>query len=217
MKTVCSWFLIAAGVAGCASGSEGALGQTETNAACSPADLVCALSGLDAPIALGATLPVDMAVTVQGSSAPPLSLMSGHPDVLAVDGHRITGAGRGLAALIALSPDGRVVDFLHLFVAQPDSLDLRRLTPEGLSTSPMPERMQLLAGDDFGVVATPALDTVRLLGEVEAVWAVEGESILVLDEGVPNQRRVIARDAGVSVLSVEALGLGAQIEMEVVL
>jgi hypothetical protein len=204
-------------LAGCAESSEGALGQTVTSPECAPSDLVCAISGLDAPLALGATLPVDIRVTAMGSAAPPLALVSGNAEVLGVDGNRITGAGRGIAALLAVAPDGRVVDFLHLFVAQPDSLDLRRLTPEGVSTSAMPSRMQLLVGDEMGLVATPALATVRLLGEVDAAWSVEGESVLILDEGIPNQRRLVAREAGIASVRVDAIDLSAEIELEVLL
>lgn len=209
--------LLAGALSACAEGSEGALGQVAASPECASSDLVCAISGLDAPIALGATLPVDVRVTAMGSAAPPLALSSGNPAVLAVDGNRITGAGRGIAALLAIAPDGRVVDFLHLFVAQPDSLELRRKTPEGVATTAMPSRMQLLVGDEMGLVATPALATVRLLGEIEAAWSVEGESVSLLDEGIPNQRRLVAREAGIATVRVEAIDLATEIELEVLL
>jgi len=90
----CLLFLCAAG---CANGTSGALGQTNASAACPPSDLVCAISGIDAPIAQGATLPLDVSVTSDGTTTPPLSFVTANENIFTIEDARLHAKNHGLA------------------------------------------------------------------------------------------------------------------------
>jgi len=202
--------------AGCAAGSSGALGQTQASPECPPSDLVCAVAGIDAPIARGATLPINVSVTSEGSAAPPLSFVSANPGVFTVDVDRIHGQGPGVASLLVTTTGDLVVDFLNVFVAEAESMRLHRVGASGLETSTLPPAMQMLVGDDLTLVLAPHAGAQRLLGDVDATWNADTATVKLLDEGMPGSRRVIAASPGKTTLTAEALGITAQVELEVV-
>jgi hypothetical protein len=202
--------------AGCGMGSSGALGQTEASPECSASDLVCAVAGIDAPIATGATLPINVSVTSEGSAAPPLSFVSANPGVFTVDVDRIHGQGPGVASLLVTTTGDLVVDFLNVFVAEAESMRLHQVGAGGLETSTLPPAMQMLVGDDLTLVLAPHAGAQRLLGEVDATWDADAAVVKLLDEGTPGSRRVIATAPGKTTLTAEALGITAQVTLEVV-
>jgi hypothetical protein len=202
--------------AGCAQGSSGALGQTQTSAACPPSDLVCAVSGIDAPISKGATLPIDVKVTSEGSATPPLSFVSANSSVFKVHDARIHAIGKGLASMLVMTEGELVVDFLHVWVSEADALRLHRVTQGGLQSSPLPASMQVLVGDQMTLVAAPHRGAQRLLGELDASFDADPAVVKLLDEGVPGSRRLVAAAAGTTTIIVEALGIKVQLALEVV-
>ncbi|AUX39655.1 uncharacterized protein SOCE26_010500 [Sorangium cellulosum] len=201
-------------LAGCAQGSSGALGQTQASAQCSPTDLVCAVSGLDAPIATGASLPVDISVASQGSASPPLTFLSGDDGVFTVRGVRLDGIAPGVASLLVMT-GGIVVDFFHVWVETPDALFLHRHDGGGLDPGDLPGRIQLLVGDELVVSAEPYRGPQRLLGEADATWTSDPEVVQILDEGALHRRRLVARAAGATTVEVRALDLTTTLELEV--
>src|SRR5215211_6302130 len=101
--------------AGCASGSEGGLGQAGVSSDCPSEDLTCIAQGLDGPLAVGAAVRVNVIVTFQGAATPPTRLVSSHLDILAVEGSSVRGIAEGNATLlIMLADEDVVIDFLHV-------------------------------------------------------------------------------------------------------
>ncbi|MDI1482030.1 hypothetical protein [Polyangium sp. y55x31] len=200
---------------GCAQGSSGALGQTDTTAACPPSELVCAVAGIDAPIAKGATLPIQVSVTSEGAATPPLSFVSANPAVFKIDDARIHALSPGLASMLITTEGELVVDFLHVWVAEADALRLHRVTTGGLQTSPLPAAMEMLVGDELTLVASPHLGPQRLLGELDAQFEADPAVVLMLDEGVAGSRRIVAKAAGETNVTVKALDIEVAVALTV--
>lgn len=202
-----------AALAGCAG--EGGLEQSRINPACAPTDLSCVVAGFSAPLAEGATVPVDVQLDLQGSAAPTLELVSGNPEVFEVEGQRLRGARAGVAALLVMAPGELVLDFLHIWVAQPSALLLHRRSEGGAETGPLPGKVQLLQGDELTVSVEPYARSQRLMGELESTWATDPAVVEVLENGAFNQRRLVARAPGATTLQVSALTLDTSLELEV--
>jgi hypothetical protein len=215
MRLLALSFLLLLALPGCAQGSSGALGQTEASPDCPPSDLMCSVSGIDAPIAKGTSLSIHVSVTAQGSAAPPLSFASANPAVFTVDDGRIHAMGKGLASLLVTTDKDLVVDFLHVFVAEPDSLRLHRLAQSGLETSPLPPSMQMLVGDEIILVAAPHADAQRLLGDADATWDADPQIVTLVDQGTPGSRRVVAKAPGKTSVKASALGMETLLSLEV--
>jgi len=201
---------------GCAQGTSGALGQTQASPDCSPSDLVCAVSGLDGPVAVSASLPLDISVTSQGSAAPPLTFVSANTDIFTVRGARLAGLSPGVASLLVMTNDNLVVDFFHVWVVTADKLELHRRTEQGMEVGSAPERIELLVGDELRLSAEPYQGAQRLLGEINAKWSAGEDVLKLLDEGVPGQRRVVAVAPGSTTVQVDALDVSASLDVEVV-
>jgi hypothetical protein len=214
-RTTLAALLAIAIAPGCA-GEDGALQQSTITEGCAPSDVACQTAGLDAPLAEGATLPVDVSVDLVGSGGPQISLASANPDVFTIEEQRLVGARAGVAALLLTTPDGLIVDFTHVWVAQPSAVRLHRITEDGAEVNPLPDRVQLLIGDELIVNARPYSHAQRLLGEPSDVeWAVDPAVIQILEEGTSSRRRLVARAEGTTTLEVTAHGLDTSLELEV--
>src|SRR5262245_25846106 len=77
------------------TGTSGAMGQSSTTPDCAPSDTNCQEDGLDAPLAVGARLPVDVRITARGISAPKMTLEAARADVLSVEGGALVGKTPG--------------------------------------------------------------------------------------------------------------------------
>ncbi|AKT40771.1 hypothetical protein [Chondromyces crocatus] len=207
-------FLFLPALTACAQDSTGALGQTQASPQCAPTDLVCAVGGIDAPVATGASLPIDVSVTSKGSASPPLTFASADPTVFTVSGVHVDGIAPGVASLLVLT-GGTVLDFFHVWVQTPDAIRLHRHTYEGVEVGDLPGRVQLLVGDELGISAQPYAGPQRLLGEAVSTWRADPEVVQVLEDGMRNRRRLVARGAGITTVEVEALGLTTTLELEV--
>ena len=172
---------------GCAS--EGALGQSQSSPDCSPSDFVCAVHGLDKPLAAGTTLPIDVSLDLQGSATPPLTLLSGDESVITVDGSVLRGKGPGLASLLITIPGNLVVDFFHVWVEQPTAIALHRRTEDGGDAGSMPGKLELLVDDELSASVEAFAGSQRLLGEPEATWSVNAKAVQILDDATPARRR----------------------------
>lgn len=198
MKALASLVLLI----GCAAPA-GALDQSSVGTECSPTDFACVTSGLNGPIAVGGVLPLAIDLDTQGTSGSSVSLMSADPAVLKAAGTEVIGASPGVAALVMLA-EGRAVDFLHVYVAEPNRLGLHR-RDGGLELGEILEDVELLVGDEMIVDVEPYKDSQRLLGNQNTTW-VSGPEIAMLRDGSPGRRRVVARSAGETDLVVGAFG-----------
>lgn len=197
----------------CASG--GALGQSQTNAQCSPSDFVCVAGGLDKPLAAGTRLPIDVNLDLQGSATPPISLLSGDEAVVTVEGSVIRGVAPGLAALLITIPGNLVVDFFHIWVEQPTSIEIHGRTADGFDSGSIDGKLELLVGDEVFASAEPFAGAQRLLGEPDAQWSVDSASVKILEDGSKGRRRIVAIAPGAAKVHAEAFGASADLELEV--
>ena len=189
-------------IAGCA-GDSGALGNTNVSTECAPTDFACVTAGLDGPIAVGGVLPLSIDVDALGTSSATMTLMSADPRVLKAAGTEVIGASPGVAALVMLS-EGSAVDFLHVYVAAPNRVGLQRID-SGLVRQELTDEIDMLVGDELVVEIAPYKDTQRLLGHATTTWAA-GAPLTLLKDGVPARRRIVARTAGDTDVTVTSFG-----------
>jgi hypothetical protein len=210
-----SWLLLPPLIfAACGGDTAGALGQSSVRRECDPGDAVCLATAL-APLAEGATLALDVSAILSGSSATDLHFESGAPEVIAIDGERLIGKAAGVAPIMFVNGEGIVLDFVHLFVAQPTSIALHRLTDDGEDVAELTERIQLLAGESMGVSASLRLRKQTLSGEATIRWELDPAVAVLLEDGVEGHRRILARAPGVTTLKAHALGLEVSLPIEV--
>jgi hypothetical protein len=172
--------------------------------------------GLDAPLAQGTDLPLNVQVTARGLSAPRLRLVSADEGVFTASGGTVRGIAPGFASLLMLAPGDIVVDFLTLSVEPADGLRIHRAVDGGGTYgTPIAAKVQLLVGDDDTFSVHPYAGETRLLGAIPATWKVDGDAVQILDEGVIEKRRIVARAPGTVTLEAEGLGLSAGVTLEV--
>jgi hypothetical protein len=190
---------------GDSAGTTGALGQSSTRPDCAPEDSACQSDGLDAPLAIGARLPLDTRITARGVAAPKMTLESARTGVLGVEGVTLIGKSAGWSSVMMINEGGLVLDFVTMTVAAPDRMELYRLTDSGaVEAAPMPTKIQLAVGDDFEVSVKPWSGATRLLGNIDAVWTLSDPSIAtLLDGGRPSSRRVRVKAVGSATLTIE--------------
>lgn len=216
-----TYFSVAAAiaVAGCAtdsSGTDGALSQTATRPDCAPNDTACQIDGLNAPLALGARLPLDINVTARGVASPLLTLEPARADILAVESGHLIGKSEGWSSVMMMSEDGLVMDFITLNVKNPDRVELYRLSDDGgTEASPLPDKIQLAPGDDFELSVKAFFKDTRLLGELDSEWTIEGSGVTILDAGRPASRRLRIKDPGTVKLKVKATSFEKELTLEV--
>jgi hypothetical protein len=87
-------------LAGC---GVGAMGQSVMARDCGPNDTRCVLSGLDAPLAVGAKTKPMVSLRMRGSAAPSLRLVSTRPDVVEAANGLLIGKSKGVAAVLVQS------------------------------------------------------------------------------------------------------------------
>jgi hypothetical protein len=202
----------------CASdaGTSGAMGQSSTTPDCAPSDTNCLEDGLDAPVAVGARLPVDVRITAKGVSSPKMTLEAARSDVLSVEGGDLVGKSPGWSSVLFVNEDGLVMDFLTLNVTPAERVEVYRLTEAGgVEASPLPSKIQLAIGDDFEIALKAFSGATRLLGELDATWQLDQDILTILDTGRPASRRLRAKTAGTAKLTIEAGGFTKTIDLEV--
>lgn len=197
---------------GCAQGEAGALEQAGFAAACSDDDVGCVELGLAAPLAVGATLTLDLVALGAGQALPAATLESARAEVLEVRGTELVPLAPGVTALLLSAEDGSVIDFFHVASETPDALAfLRADDPRRIDTA-----VQLLVGDELVLVAAPSRAGQRLAGQLEAAWSVDqADTLALLTTGRSGERRLVARAPGLATVQVSALGLSTSLEIEV--
>jgi hypothetical protein len=213
-------------LAGCGN-DNGALGQAEFSADCAPTDVQCVSLGFGAPIAVGGSLPLRVSSYFRGATVPSFDLLSVNPGVLEVAGTEVTGKAAGASAVLLLvaqppdvAPGGGfeardVLDFVHLHVDTPDRLGLRRLGPDGAQADLLDSAVGMVVGDELRVFAVPLKREAPLMGADDGTWTLEGAAMVLLRDGQRGRRRLVARSPGPAKVSVQAFGLTASLDVEV--
>jgi len=203
-------------VASCGNGSEGALGQAHLSADCPAQDLTCVAQGLDGPLAVGAAARINVVQAFPGSATPPTRLVSSHPDVLAVDGDLVRGATSGRATLLVmLADEDAVIDFMHVWVTAADRLALSVFTSDGRELGEVVTGAELLTGEDLVLSARLYARGQKLLGDSQAVFAIDSDVVTLLREPTSGRTRVVARKPGQATITVTAGGLATTLALEV--
>lgn len=199
-------------LAGCGAGG---LGQSRTGDDCSPGDADCVMSGLSAPLAVGASTTPTIRTELRGSGAPLLRLWSAAPSIMRVEQARIVGVAEGVSALVMAMDDGTAIDFVHVWVARPDRLEMHRVGPDGGDLGTVRGLVELVEGESLRVLPQPYAASHRLLGEGDTDWVVDPPIADLLQEGAPGRRRLLARAPGQATLTVSSLGLTSTVELVV--
>jgi hypothetical protein len=202
-------------VAGCSQGSPGALGQANFSTDCAPEDEACLASGLDAPIAVGAELALDVSTRFAGAAALELTLEPVDSRVLEASGNRLTGVQPGVVALLVRAPEARVIDFVHVSVREPTRLGIHQLGSAGGDLGEVQGTVQLLPGDRVVVDARPYHGERLLLGDVPLTWSATGQAVTLLDTGLGAPRRIVAREPGNARVTVISGEHEAHLDLEV--
>ena len=213
MKHTLALALLFAANVGC--GSMGSLGQSRTGDDCAPGDNDCMMSGLGAPLAVGATATPTVRTQLRGTGAPSLALWSAAPDILTVNNGDITGHREGVSGLVMAMDDGSAIDFVHVWVKSPDRLQLHRITEDGRDLGEVRDTVELIAGESIGIAPRPYARAQRLMGEGASTWEVEPPLADVLREGRPGSRRIVARNEGAATVTISSLGLSSTLQLVV--
>ena len=213
---------VLSGALGCGGGGDGAgtagaLQQTSARPDCAPNDTSCQTDGLDAPLAIGARLPIDVRLTTRGTAAPKLVLEAAREDVIGVEGAELVGKARGFSSVLVSGEDRVVLDFLTLSVEKPDRLELYRLTDDGApEASPLPTKIQMAPGDDIELSLRAFSGATRLLGDLDGTWSIDTAAVAtLLDAGRRASRRVRIKTAGNARIAIETASGAKTIELEV--
>jgi hypothetical protein len=191
-----------------ACGVEGGLEQADFE----PADVGDDLAA--GPLALGATVDINVSVDVPGAGTPSLELRAVDPEILQVTGNQLTGLSPGLSAVLALDERGRVLDFFHVFVAPPDRVEIQRLGGVGAGTD-LDGGLELLVGDEVVLGARAYRGPQRLAGSAAMGWTADTDAVSILLDGDVDRRRLVARAPGKVLVEVETMGLISSLEITV--
>lgn len=190
----------------------GALRQATLVGQCAEGDAACSRRHAQAPIAVGTRFYPEVSASIDGSSAPSLTLESAAPDVLAVEGGALVAKKPGASAVLISTDDASVVDFVHMWVAPVTKLTLMRRDGDRVDGA-----IGLTVGED--VTITPALwnGAQRLAGAGDVAWTASPEgAVSILRDGSPDRRRLRARAPGKATVTVSLGDASAAVDVEVV-
>jgi hypothetical protein len=185
-------------------GTQGAMQQSSASPECAPNDTSCQNDGLDAPLAIGARLPIDVKITARGVAAPKLLLEAARADVLDVTGAELFGRGPGWSSVLITGDNGLVLDFFTISVVAPDRLEIYRLTDDGApEAAPLPAKIQITPGDDIELTVKAFNGATRLLGDLDATWALDNAVGTLMDSGRRASRRLRVKAPGTASLEIK--------------
>jgi hypothetical protein len=207
-----NWYWIGAvliGVCGC--GGRGALAQGRIADASGEER-----SDLDAPLAAGSTYRPEVKLELRGGGTPALVLESPRSSVVSVRDGMLFAMRPGLAAVLARTPDGTVIDFLHVWVETPTRVTLHRFSRDAIDLGEVTAPLDLVVSES--VLLTPRIyaGAQQLAGSAESTWRVDPPLLAVLRDGVPERRRLVARALGQTKVTVSMLGTSTSVDVKVV-
>ncbi len=214
----------ASGGLGIGPPTAGSFGNTSAFPECGAFSQACIQGGFNAPLAAGAKVGVGIDFRTGGSSAPEITLRTSVPDILTAESGVLTAHVPGASALLVEGPDGAVIDFIHLWVAQPTELRLIRYNDAGVALGAVRDEATLLSDDQILIVLDALAGNQALLGLFKATWTVEilepgpepdAPVVSVVEDLVFGWYRLVARQPGRVRVTVEALELTHTLELEV--
>jgi hypothetical protein len=186
--------LTVSGQLGCAVG---ALGQASLYA---ESDAQGPDRGLDHPIAVGARWVPSLDVQLRGAGAPSVHFEVADLEILSAERGTLEGRKPGLTAVLVTTDDGTVLDFVHVWVKAPTSVDLS--AREGQSTRRVRGRVDLFVDEMLDLEAAVSGEGQPLAGDLPLEWRVDGSAVALLDAGAPARRRLVAATPGTTRLIV---------------
>lgn len=202
--------------------ASGQIGQVDLFPECGALSQACLQQGLNSPLAVGSALGLGINFNVTGNSGPPATLEAVNPAVIAVEEAVIEAKSQGAAAVMIVGPDGRVLDFIHIWTAEADELRLIRRNEDTVAIGVLRSEGQLLVGDDLLVSLEAFNGTQPLLGVFPVAWTVEvleaedgATPVVLVEDLIFGFTRLVAREPGRVRLTATALGLDKVLELEV--
>ncbi len=194
----------------------GAMGQAKLNKPCGPNDAACLRAGLDAPLAVGATFRPQVSLNLKGTAAPVFQLVSARSDVIAAHENQLTGKAPGLAAILIATEDGTILDFTHILVSQPTHMKLHQIDRDRTELGEISDSIGLVIGESVYVEPRIYSASQQLAGSSTTTWKIDSDVAVILRDGSSGRRRIVARRAGRTTLSVSTLGLETTLHLVVV-
>ena len=182
---------------------------------CGALNQACLARGLNAPLALGSYLELDLDYQIGGTSGPPTTLETADASVLTASEMTVQAVGVGASAVLFVGPDNAIIDFLHVWVAEPDELRIYRYTEAGVQLGRVQDEVTLLTGDEVLIFVEPFANAQPLMGNFSMTRTQEGTSIAVVPDVVGGLYRVVARAAGHSSVTFHGLGMDQLWQVEV--
>ena len=182
---------------------------------CTSGDTKCQKGGFDTPIALGAFARPETRIVTSGSTGPGFHYESAAPSILEVEGGRILGKSEGTSALLFVSDDHAVLDFLHVWVKKPNALGIRASAVGTTSEAAVNDLVELMPGESIWASTELTADGQHLTGTGAEDWSVEPPIAIVLRGGSEGHRRIVAQRPGNATVRVKSLGLESTLELVV--
>jgi hypothetical protein len=174
---------------------------------------------MDAPLAVGASMGLGIDYNIAGNSGPALELATVDAGVLSAEGAVITGEGAGSSGLLILEPEGNVIDFIHVWVAEATELKLVRHNDEGAPIGTVAAEGTLLAGDEVLISLEAFSETQALMGLFETTFEIDvldGDApVAIVEDIVFGWYRLVARSEGHVRIIATALGQTREVDLEV--
>ena len=216
MKTILLALLLPSALSAGCGADGGELGQGGVTGGCDSFASNCSLTGIDHPIAVGATLPVTVESELFAAAGPELTLSSGRPAVLTVAGQTITANAEGMAPLfIGIADKDAVLDFIHVRAARADNLKFAIALADGTDLQELSTTIELVPNEYIWAEVAPFKGIAPLVGRMPLVWSSSSPAVTVLKTGASSRVRVIARSPGSAVITATALGLTTTFTIEV--
>jgi hypothetical protein len=215
----CLWIVL---VAACGGGdgiggrpSSGDFGQITATPECGALSQACIGQGLNAPLARGSRVDLDIEYRVAGSSGPPTVLASANEAAVIADTTSLEAIEDGMSAVMFVGPDEEVIDIIHVWVSTPDELRIMRYSDSGDLLGRVQPTAQLLVGDEILVATEPFGNGQFLLGNFELAYASTNDAVAIVPDPVGGWYRVVARTPGMATVTFAGLDLVATWQIEV--
>ncbi len=207
-------------IAGCGDGGTGGRpsglpGPSGLPPQCGVMNQACLVERNDAPLALGSRTELTVDFQNAGHAGLDISLEAANPDVLLIEGWLVEAVGNGVSGLLVVAPNGAVIDFLHIWVAEAEELRILAWSQTGDLLGRVQPEVTLLVGDEVLVSVEPFQNAQPLLGNFDLQRTIVGDSIAIVPDPVGGLYRVVARGEGPATITFEALGLSTAWQIEV--
>lgn len=196
--------------------SDGQLAQSAVDAPCPAGDVDCEGAPTTAPLAAGARYALEIRPVIAGGITVSASLRSGDEAVLQVENGLVRTVAPGVAAILAVTDDGAVVDFTHLTVVKADRLTLHRGGGAERDERELPDAIEVFPGEELSLALRTWRGAQALAGDPTEEWTLDNAEFLVVNQGFPQERRVRAPASGRATLTLRALGLDKTLDLQVV-